>query len=124
MISASAKADSKPTVVQEKPTLPAQPGDVYPGMGVSAYLNAFAYDVTTNRGVSWGLNAVQITDRTLPRLDGRKDAAQVFEAVEVKGGPAPVSPTPAPGTASVAPGRPTGNGGDAKPGPGPMNWMG
>lgn len=95
MVSASAKADSRPAVVIEDGRTPAPPGSVYPGMGVNAYLNIFAYDAGVNRGVSFGLNGVQIADRTTKRLDGRKAAEEVFSAVAAPAGaPPPVAPVP------------------------------
>ena len=122
MVSATAKADSRPAVVIEDGRTPAPAGSVYAGMGVNAYLNIFAYDAGVNRGISFGLNGVQIADRTLKRLDGRKAAEEVFSAVAAPAGaPPPVAPTPhaptpaVPGapqaaptpTAPVAPGAPT-----------------
>lgn len=47
------------------------PGDVFPGQRARIQVNAFAYENAGNVGVSFGLRAVQITKRNMPRLDGR-----------------------------------------------------
>jgi hypothetical protein len=47
------------------------PSDVFPGQKARVQVNAFAYDNAGNIGVSFGLQAVQITRRNMPRLDGR-----------------------------------------------------
>jgi len=47
------------------------PGDVFPGQRCRAQVTAFAYENAGNVGVSFGLQAVQITRRNMPRLDGR-----------------------------------------------------
>lgn len=77
----SARLDSPPEVVKEDGATRAAPGECYGGCGVNVYLGAYPYDTLGNKGVAFGLNAVQITDRTLPRIDGRKSARQVFTAV-------------------------------------------
>ncbi len=123
-ISATAKKDSPPAVVKEDPNLRAEPGEVYAGCGVNVYLGTFAYQHMGNTGVGFGLNGVQICDRTLQRIDGRKAANQVFGQVAVQapttvpgaaGMPAPVSPTPHQPSPAPAPSAPV-----AEPAPAPV----
>lgn len=47
------------------------PTDVFAGQRARAQVSAFAYDNAGNVGVSFGLQALQITRRKMPRLDGR-----------------------------------------------------
>jgi len=124
MVGSSAKAESPPKVVLEDARTLAEPGTVYPGMGVNAYLNVFAYDASGNKGVSFGLNAVQIADRTLKRLDGRKDASEVFSPMAAPAGaPPPVSPTPHAPTPAFAGAMPPGPPqAPSAPVPGPGGW--
>lgn len=56
------------------------PGDVWAGQLARASLNPFAYD-NVNRGVGLGMNNLQICKMDMPRLDGRKAAAEEFGAV-------------------------------------------
>ena len=56
--------------------------DVYPGcMGRITY-NAFAWEVSGKRGVSIGLNNVQISDFSSPRLDGHKAGKDDFDQLD------------------------------------------
>lgn len=52
----------------------------YAGATVRASVTAFAYDRPESKGVSFGLNNIQLIDGTTPRLDGRKAAEDEFEA--------------------------------------------
>lgn len=52
----------------------------YAGATVRASITAFAYDRPESKGVSFGLNNLQLIDGTTPRLDGRKAADDEFEA--------------------------------------------
>lgn len=54
-------------------------GEIYPGILGRASLAAFPYDNSGNKGVSFGLNNVQILDDTAPRLDGRLNAGDEFD---------------------------------------------
>lgn len=119
-INVSAAQDRRPAVVMEDGATPADPGSIYPGMGVNVYLNVYAYpgprnnDPTMKKGINFGINAVQIADRSLPRLDGRKAPTEVFSAVPTTGAPPPTSPTPhaptpaVPGAPQTAPAAPAG----------------
>lgn len=56
--------------------------DVYPGCMARITYNAFAYENSGNRGVSIGLNNVQIADFTTPRLDGKKSGQDDFDTLD------------------------------------------
>lgn len=87
-------AVTQPPVVHKDGATPAGPEDVYAGMGVNAYVGCFTYDTQLNKGVSFGLNAIQIADATLPRLDGRLAPQHVFTPIGETAAPAasPVMP--------------------------------
>lgn len=51
----------------------------YPGAKVRVSVTAFGYD-NESKGVSFGLNHIQLVDGTTPRIDGRKAAEDEFEA--------------------------------------------
>lgn len=53
--------------------------EMYPGAKVRASVSAFAYDNNGNRGVSFGLNNIQLVDGNAPRLDGRVSAENEFD---------------------------------------------
>lgn len=53
---------------------------VYPGALGRVTYKPFAYDTSGNRGVSLGLQNVQVTDVSTPRLDGRTAAKDDFGA--------------------------------------------
>jgi hypothetical protein len=72
-------ATRKPQVVG--PDLaPIEESRVYPGCRARAYVNAYAWANDNGKGLSLGLNAIQIVGDG-PRLDNRKDASEVFDAV-------------------------------------------
>ncbi len=58
------------------------PSDVFPGMKGRVTYSAFAYDVSGNKGVSFGLNNFQGIDFDMPRLDGRAKANEDFDALD------------------------------------------
>jgi len=58
------------------------PNDVFPGQKARATVRPFPYSNSGNKGVSLGLNNVQITDANQPRLDGRVAATNDFDAVD------------------------------------------
>jgi hypothetical protein len=59
------------------------PADVFPVCLGRITYNAFAYENSGNRGVSFGLNNVQITDFTSDRLDGKKKGKDDFDALDM-----------------------------------------
>lgn len=65
------------------------PSDIFPGVMGRITYKAFAYENSGNRGVSFGLNNVQITDFTSDRLDGKKKGSDDFDALDMPDGPAP-----------------------------------
>lgn len=56
--------------------------DVYAGQIVRLNITPFAWNNTGRKGVSLGLNHVQIVKMDAPRIDGRAPANKVFDAVE------------------------------------------
>ena len=56
--------------------------DVFPGQLVKATIRPFAYDNSGNKGVSFGLQNVQIVKADMPRLDGKKAANSDFDALD------------------------------------------
>lgn len=64
-----------------KPMPITEESQMYPGVRVKAFVNPYWYDVEGNKGVAWGLNAVQKIGEG-DRLDGRVKAQDVFEADE------------------------------------------
>lgn len=55
------------------------PGDVWAGQKARATVRAFAYDSNGNKGVSFGLEHVQIVKADEPRIDGRRSAESAFK---------------------------------------------
>ena len=62
-----------------RPELITDRSQVYPGVVVKALVSPYAYDKKGNKGVGWGLDAIQII-RDGERLDGRVNAQDEFEA--------------------------------------------
>ena len=56
--------------------------DVYPGCKGRITYNPFAWEVSGKRGVSIGLNNVQISDFSSPRLDGHKAGKDDFDQLD------------------------------------------
>lgn len=54
-------------------------GRVYPGALIRASLTFYGYD-NESKGVGCGLQGVQLWDETTPRIDGRTDASELFDA--------------------------------------------
>lgn len=54
------------------------PTDVWSGQLARATVRAFAYDTNGNKGVSLGLEHVQIVKQDMPRIDGRRSASAAF----------------------------------------------
>jgi hypothetical protein len=55
------------------------PEDVYAGQIVRAYVNPFAWENSGRKGVSFGLNGIQILVKDAPRIDGRTSLNKVFD---------------------------------------------
>ena len=54
------------------------PTDVWSGQLARATVRAFAYETNGNKGVSFGLEHVQIVKQDMPRIDGRRSATAAF----------------------------------------------
>jgi hypothetical protein len=74
-------AKNRPGVVDANVADVLDPSDAYAGRDCLINATAYTYDVSGNRGVTFGVNHVQILGDN-DRLDGRKAAAEVFVAVE------------------------------------------
>lgn len=59
------------------------PSDLFPGCLGRITYNAFAYDNSGNRGVSIGLNNLQVADFTTERLDGKKKGKDDFDQLDM-----------------------------------------
>lgn len=82
-------SDRPPGVVDQRGVPITDPNKVYAGCWVNVYMNAYGWSHPTGgRGVSFGLNAVQFV-KDDERLDGRKSAKDVFEALELEDGEVP-----------------------------------
>lgn len=58
------------------------PSDVFPGAMARITYKPFAYETSGNRGVSIGLDNVQIADFTTQRLDGKKKGRDEFDTLD------------------------------------------
>lgn len=91
MLVVSARTDRKPGVVDAKRQPVYTDQDVYSGCTVRISGGVFAYDYQGNKGVSLGLNNVQVCFLG-PRIDGRKAAEEEFdEYVPPEGGADPLA---------------------------------
>lgn len=78
---ANATALRQPGVVDQKLQRILDPGQIYAGSYCRATVTPFAYDVKGNKGVSLGLNNVQLLADG-DRLDGGASPESEFDAVE------------------------------------------
>lgn len=74
----SSAKNAPPQVVDVRGTEINVPSDVWAGQKARATVRAFAYDSNGNRGVSFGLEHVQIVKQDEPRIDGRRSATDAF----------------------------------------------
>lgn len=74
IVSRFAGADGKPQKIED-------PAEIYAGARIRCSLSPYAYDVSGNKGVAFGLNNVQKL-RDGERIDGRLSADSEFEALE------------------------------------------
>lgn len=70
--------DARPGIVDVNGKDILVPGDVWAGQLARATLRAFAYEQSGNKGVSFGLEHLQIVKQDMPRIDGRRSAEQAF----------------------------------------------
>lgn len=73
----SAKTDRKPGIVDASRQPVFTDDDCYSGCMIRVSGNVFAYDYQGNKGLSFGLNNVQVLKK-LARLDGRRAAEDEF----------------------------------------------
>lgn len=57
------------------------PEEIYPGVILKASITAYAYDMKANKGVAFGLNAIQKV-RDGERLAGKPDPKKLFKQVD------------------------------------------
>lgn len=83
----TARSKDRPGVVGPNGKRVDDPEQVYPGRWAKASIQAFAYDAKGNKGVSFGLQNVQLLDNDEPlAIGGSRVAAEAeFEAVEGAG---------------------------------------
>lgn len=86
----TARTNRKPMVIDAKKNEVFSEDDVYSGCLLRATVSVFAYDQQGNRGVSLGLNNVQVLKK-LERIDGRKSAQEEFEEWSEEGGGDPLA---------------------------------
>lgn len=72
----------KPGIVNTRLQDVLLPDEVYAGQVVRANVNPFAWSKSGKRGVSLGLNHIQIVKANAPRIDGRAPANKAFDALE------------------------------------------
>jgi hypothetical protein len=74
---------AKPGVVDLHGTEILVPEDVWSGQLARATVRAFAYDSNGNKGISFGLEHVQIVKKDMPRIDGRRAPTAAFSGAPV-----------------------------------------
>lgn len=96
-------SSKKPGIVDQLLNDITDPSRLYPGAIVKAHINPFYYDKEGNRGISWGLNNIQLWKDSEP-LDGRARPQDVFTAMPPSdlGGPEEEDDLPMPRAASVS----------------------
>lgn len=77
----SVSSKNKPSVVDRDRSIILDPTEVYSGMYARAALNAFAYSVNGNKGISFGLNHVQKLGDGDP-LGGITKVEDVFDSLD------------------------------------------
>ena len=75
---------NKPGIVDNQTRIVNDPGEVYAGQIVRAQVVPFAWTNSGKKGVSFGLNHIQIIKMDAPRIDGRVSADKAFDAVDVE----------------------------------------
>lgn len=73
---------TKPGIVDGNLQEITAPRDVWAGQLCRATVQPFAYHQGGNKGVAFMLNNIQITKADMPRMDGRKNAAEDFDPVD------------------------------------------
>jgi hypothetical protein len=73
---------SKPGIVDVRLQDVLDPAEVWAGQLVRAHLAPFSWTNSGKRGISFGLQHLQLIKRDAPRIDGRTPAKRAFTAVE------------------------------------------
>jgi hypothetical protein len=75
---------NKPGIVDARLQDVLLPEQVFAGQIVRAQIAPFAWTNSGKKGVSFGLNHIQIVKHDAPRIDGRVSANKAFNAIEVE----------------------------------------
>ena len=74
---------SPPGIVDGRLQVVIDPSKVYAGAKIRANVSPFGWTyLTTRKGVSFGLNHIQLVDTTTPRIDGRVTVDKAFSPLE------------------------------------------
>jgi hypothetical protein len=73
---------SPPGIVDGRLQIVIDPSKVYAGAKIRANVSPFGWVFTTRKGVSFGLNHIQLVDTTTPRIDGRVAVDKAFSPLE------------------------------------------
>jgi len=73
---------NRPQIVDARVQPVLLPEQVYAGQLVRAQISPFWWENSGKKGVSFGLNHIQIVKAHAPRIDGRVDATKAFTAVD------------------------------------------
>jgi hypothetical protein len=76
------RSKQKPGIVDARNQDVLMPDEVYAGQIVRAQLMPFAWDKAGRKGVSFGLNHIQIVKHDAPRIDGRVSANRAFDPID------------------------------------------
>ncbi len=108
IISANAKADSKPHTVDMQMNPVMNQSDAFAGAVVWAALNSFTYNQPVNKGVGCGLNGIMLTgeEGELGRLDGKPTVEGMFGDIAQGDTAAPATVPSATSAAPTAPAAP------------------
>lgn len=75
----TAKSKFKPGIIDRSKANITDEDAVWSGQGARLVVSAYKFDVSGSRGVALSLEAVQITDASRERIDGRTNAAEMFD---------------------------------------------
>lgn len=81
LIYIAAWSKERPGIVDARLQEVLVPDDVWPGQLARCTVKPFWFSNSGNKGVSFGLNNVQIVKADMPRLDGRRKATDDFDTV-------------------------------------------
>jgi Protein of unknown function (DUF2815) len=76
------QSKQKPGIVNSRNQDVLLPEEVYAGQIVRAQVVAFPFDKAGKKGVSFGLNHIQIVKHDAPRIDGRVSASKAFDVID------------------------------------------